>query len=365
MQMMRHRFGRPPADDRVDVELVPPDAEPCETAKLRALQGLKIDRDARSEPAPSSISRTRLGLAASVAAAVAIVLVALGNQGGGPVESKAVAASPPAAIPVEGTFEAAGFVVAKRQATVAAEVTGRVTALPVEEGQKVRRGAVLALLDAAAARTDLSTAQAQEGASRAAVAAIAAQLADARGAHERSQALLKQGFVTASRASADEAGMRSLEANLARAQADLEAQRLRIRRAREELAKFTIVAPFDGVVIGRNAQVGEMISPISAGGGFTRTGICTLVDMSSLELAVDVSEQNIGQISVGDRAVATLDAYRQVRMPARVSAVIPAANREKGTVTVRLALVELDPRVLPNMSVKVLFSPQASKADHQ
>jgi RND family efflux transporter MFP subunit len=304
-----------------------------------------------------------LGLAASALAVIAIFFVALGDQWGGATGSQAVAAAPPAANPGEASFEAAGFVIAKRQATVAAEVTGRVTAVPVEEGQKVRRGAVLALLDAAAARTDLSTAQVQVGASRAAVAAIAAQLANARGAHDRSQALLQQGFVTASRASADEAEMRSLEANLARARAEVEAQLLRIRRAREELSKFTIVAPFDGVIIGRNAQVGEMISPISAGGGFTRTGICTIVDMSSLELAVDVSEQNIGQISVGDRAVATLDAYRDLRMAARVSAIIPAANREKGTVTVRLALTEPDPRVLPNMSAKVLFSRQPSKTD--
>lgn len=361
MQMIRHRFGKP-AEDCVDIDLVPPVAPTCDIATRRALQGLQIGKEARPDSEPSLSSRIRLGLAATGVATIAVVLVALGGQWDGGAGSPAVAASSPAAIPEAAAFEAAGFVVAKRQATVAAEVTGRVTALPIEEGQKVRRGAVLALLDATAARTDLSTAEAQEGAARAAVAAIEAQLEDAKGAHERSQALLKQGFVTASRASADEAGMRSLQANLARVRADLETQRLRIRRSREELAKFTIVAPFDGVVIGRNAQVGEMISPISAGGGFTRTGICTIVDMGSLELAVDVSEQNIGQISIGDRAVAMLDAYRDLRMPARVSAIIPAANREKGTVTVRLALVKPDARVLPNMSAKVSFSAQTSKA---
>lgn len=256
-----------------------------------------------------------------------------------------------------GQFQAAGFVVARRQATVAAEVTGRLVALPFEEGQEVERGMVLARLDSRAAETELATAQAEEGTARAGVAEIQARLADAREVYERSRSLLSSGFVTASRASADEAGMRALEAQLARAEAELEAQQLRTRRARQELSKFTIRAPFTGVVIGRNAQVGEMISPISAGGGFTRTGICTIVDMSSLELSVDVSEQNIGRVAVGSRAVATLDAYPGLRIPARVSAVIPAANRERGTVTVRLALNEPDRRVLPNMAVNVLFNP--------
>lgn len=257
--------------------------------------------------------------------------------------------------PPSGQFEAAGFVVARRQATVAAEVTGRVVALPFEEGQEVEQGMVLARLDSRSAETELATARAEEGIARAGVAAIQAQLVDARRAHERSRSLLSNGFVTASRASGDEATMRTLEAQLARARAELEAQQLRIRRAHHELSKFTIRAPFTGVVIGRNAQVGEVISPISAGGGFTRTGICTIVDMGSLELSVDVSEQNIGQIAVGSRAVATLDAYRGLRVPARVTAIIPTANRERGTVTVHLALIGSDRRVLPNMSVRVLF----------
>jgi RND family efflux transporter MFP subunit len=262
----------------------------------------------------------------------------------------------PAAAGIPAKFEAAGFVVARRQATVAAEVTGRVIALPVEEGQKVHRGMVLARLDSKAAETELATAEAQEGSARAAISASQAQLADAKKSYARSQSLLRSGFVTASRASADEAAMRTLEAQLARAQAELTAQQLRIRRARQELSKFTIIAPFDGVIVGRNAQVGEMISPISAGGGFTRTGICTIVDMRSLEIAVDVSEQNIGQVAVGDLATATVDAYRNIAIPARVTAIIPTANREKGTVTVRLTPLRPDSRVLPNMSSKVIFT---------
>jgi RND family efflux transporter MFP subunit len=288
------------------------------------------------------------------AGALGAYLLALQPESGG---GAARAATP---VPVDagqgGRFEAAGFVVARRQATVAAEVTGRVIALPFEEGQAVERGMVLARLDSRSAETEVATSQAEEGTARARVAASEAQLANARQAHERSRSLLASGFVTAARASADEAAMRTLEAEVARGRAELEAQQLRIRRSRQELSKFTIRAPFAGVVIGRNAQVGEMISPISAGGGFTRTGICTIVDMNSLELSVDVSEQNIGRVAVGDMAVATLDAYREIRMPARVTAIIPAANREKGTVTVRLALTRPDQRVLPNMSAKVLFS---------
>lgn len=321
---------------------------------LDALRRLQLGSGARAAVQPSPGTGRRIGVFGVVAAiAVGGLLIFEGRETGS-VTSEAVAASPPADL-TSASFEAAGFVVAQRQATVAAEVTGRVIALPVAEGQAVRRGTVLAMLDAAGARTDLSTAMAQEGASRAAIDAVAAQLSDARNAHERSQSLLKQGFVTASRASSDEAAMLSLEANLARSRAELTAQRLRIQRGREELAKFTIVAPFDGVIIGRNAQVGEMISPISAGGGFTRTGICTIVDMSSLEIVVDVSEQNIAQLAVGDKAIASVDAYRNVKMPARITAIIPAANREKGTVTVRLALINPDKKIFPNMSAKVAF----------
>ena len=352
MQMMRHRFGAN-SDDPADPE---PEAAPGgELATLEALRGLRLGAEARTASGRRSTLLRRLGGLAAMVGIGALALVALGDRENDPITSRAVAASPSAAM-TSATFEAAGFVVAQRQATVAAEVTGRVVALPFAEGQAVRRGTVLAQLDSAAARTDLSTAEAQEGASRAAVEAIAAQLNDARNGHERSQALLKQGFVTASRASTDEAEMRVLEANLARARAELTAQRLRIQRAREELAKFTIVAPFDGVVIGRNAQVGEMISPVSAGGGFTRTGICTIVDMGSLEIVVDVSEQNIAQIAVGEEATASVDAYRNVKMPARITAIIPAANREKGTVTVRLALAKPDKKIFPNMAAKVTFA---------
>jgi len=334
------------------------EAPRADGAMLDTLLALRMPSAARDPGAKSAHVTPRRVFAAALflgSAALAVYLLA-GQPGSRSVAAQVASPTAEARLP-NGQFEAAGFVVARRQATVAAEVTGRVVALPFEEGQEVERGMVLARLDSRSAETELATAQAEEGIARAGVAAIQAQLADAREVYERSRSLLSSGFVTASRASSDEATMRTLEAQLARAEAELEAQRFRIRRARQELSKFTIRAPFAGIVIGRNAQVGEMISPISAGGGFTRTGICTIVDMSSLELSVDVGERNIGQVAVGSRAVATLDAFRGLRIPARVSAIIPAANRERGTVTVRLALIEPDRRVLPNMSVKVLFSP--------
>jgi RND family efflux transporter MFP subunit len=347
-------------------ELVEPDEAPdripveVHTSRLDRVRALRLPQGARGLPievSRGSSPRLVAGAAAGIIALVAVLYLGssqfTGSSGAAQAASVPVL---PAAAGTPSKFEAAGFVVARRQATVAAEVTGRVIALPVEEGQRVHRGMILARLDSKAAETEVATAEAEEGTARAAISATQAQLADARKSYARSQSLLRSGFVTASRASADEAAMRTLEAQLAKTHAELTAQQLRIRRARQELSKFTITAPFDGVIVGRNAQVGEMISPISAGGGFTRTGICTIVDMGSLEIAVDVSEQNIGQVAVGDLATATVDAYKNIAIPARVTAIIPAANREKGTVTVRLRPIRPDSRVLPNMSSKVIFT---------
>lgn len=271
----------------------------------------------------------------------------------GPIAAPIVAKGKTGAAP--DMLVASGYVVARRQATVAAEVTGRITSLHFEEGQAVKAGAVLAALDDRIARVEHEMVMADQGRARAAVAAVTAELDDARSSYDRYAALHGRGFVSDASLSTQAARRASLQARLDGARAERAAADLRARKLHEQLQYYVIRAPFDGVVIGRNAQVGEIISPVSAGNGFTRTGICTLVDMSSLEIAVDVSERQIAMVAVGDDVVAMLDAYPMLRLPAKVLGIIPAANRDKATVTVRIGLRGRDARILPNMAAKVKF----------
>ncbi len=187
-------------------------------------------------------------------------------------------------------------------------------------------------------------------------ASVAAELADAKRILVRSEALRQSGFVTSADFTRNMAHVTSLEAQQRQATANATAFRADARAAQVELAKYQIRAPFAGVVIDQNAQPGEIISPISAGSSFTRSGICTLVDMDSLEIEVDVNEAFISKVRPGDSATATLDAYPGAKLPARIVAIVPAASREKATVKVRVALVKPDPRLLPDMGVKVFFS---------
>ena len=171
----------------------------------------------------------------------------------------------------------------------------------------------------------------------------------------RNRTLAEEQFASEAAVTRAEADVEALTAQHARISADLEIARLQVSRQRETVEKHIIRAPFAGVVVDKNAQPGEIISPISAGGGFTRTGICTLVDMDSLEIEVDVNESYIGRVFAGQEVVATLDSYPDWQIPAAVIAVVPTANRDKATVRVRISLGEKDPRILPDMGVKVAF----------
>jgi len=243
-----------------------------------------------------------------------------------------------------GGLVASGYVVARRMATVAAEVTGRVLDVRVEEGQSVRQGQVLATLEPSLARSQVQSAQAR-------AVAAQAQLAEAQRNLQRTQALAAQGF-------ASNAALTSAQASADSAQAAANASRADARTAEAQLAYYEIRAPFSGVIVDKAAQAGEIISPISAGGGFTRTGICTIVDMQSLEIEVDVSEAYISKVSPGQPVRAVLDAYPDVTFPAHVIAIIPAASRDRATFRVRVGFDHLDPRILPEMAIKVTFQDQ-------
>jgi RND family efflux transporter MFP subunit len=240
-----------------------------------------------------------------------------------------------------GGLVASGYVVARREATVASETTGRLVEVRVEEGQHVRRGEIIAVLSPTLARAQYNSAMAR-------ASSADADLAEAQRQLNRTTTLSQQGF-------ASEAALTAAQSRFDQAQAQRNAAHADAASAGAQLGYFQIRAPFDGVVVDKAAQVGEMISPLSAGGGFTRTGICTIVDMSSLEIEVDVSESYIARVHEGQKVEAVLDAYPDVTFPAHVIATIPSADRSKATVRVRIGFDHLDPRILPEMAISVRF----------
>jgi HlyD family secretion protein len=282
-----------------------------------------------------------------------------------PVEQAAAVASassppPSATVPAaeatrSGGLVASGYVVARRKATVASEITGKVVEVLIDEGNVVQAGDLLARLDSTLTESDLNLAKSRAVASEAAANAIAADLRDAERILARIQALQQKNFATEADLTKADARVAVLRAQQAQAQAQVQTARLDAKRASEVLAQHHIRAPFAGVVVERSAQPGEMISPISAGGGYTRTGICTIVDMDSIEVEVDVNEAFIGRVRAGGAVSAVLDAYPEWTIPASVIAIVPTANREKATVKVRIGFKQKDPRILPDMGIKVTF----------
>jgi RND family efflux transporter MFP subunit len=316
--------------------------------KTDLLKSLRIDR---SDEAEQSETRLAPWIVPSAAAGVALVV----GVGLGWILKPAPPPPPPA--PVEttqgggntvtaGGLVASGYVVARRQATVAAEVTGRLIEVRVEEGQHVRRGEVLAVLEPTLARAELQSARSR-------ASAADADLAEAQRVLNRTRALSEQGF-------ASDAALTAAQSRYDLALAERNAARSDAQRAAAQLSRYEIRAPFSGVVVNKAAQPGEIISPVSAGGGFTRTGVCTIVDMSSLEIEVDVSEAYIARVSEGQRVEAVLDAYPDVTFPAHVIATIPSADRSRATVRVRIGFDQLDPRILPEMAISVRFLDQPS-----
>lgn len=253
---------------------------------------------------------------------------------------------------------ASGYVTARRQATVSAEISGRISEVLIEEGAQVAAGEVLARLDSERARLELDLLDSQIAAADARVGSLQSQEAEARRVLTRAQELLDRGLEADAVVTSARAQQASLEAQLRAAEAELASQRVRRSSQVDMLARHNVRAPFAGVVVAKNAQVGEILSPVSGGGGFTRTGVATLVDMASLEIEVDVNEGQIQRVQPGQPVEAVLDAYPDWRIPARVEAIIPTADRSRATIRVRVAFLERDERILPDMAARVTFIEQ-------
>lgn len=251
-------------------------------------------------------------------------------------------------------LNASGYVSARRGATVSSKVTGKVTEVLVEEGMQVESGQVLARIDSSNVEAGLRLRESQLEATRAELGETEASLLQARRELDRLRRTAALGAATPVELERAETQVGVLDARLQRQLADVVVDEQQVLLWRQDLEDTVITAPFAGVVTAKNAQPGEMISPMSVG-GFTRTGICTIVDMASLEIEVDVSESLINRVTPGQPVEATLDSYPDWRIPARVVAIIPTADRQKATVKVRVAFENVDPRILPDMSVKVAF----------
>ena len=272
-----------------------------------------------------------------------------------PIEVEVAAVTERAAGTQAAVLNAAGYVTARRRATVSSKITGKVIEVNVEEGMAVKEGQILARLDDQSLRAGLALAEAQLEATRRATHENEVRLKEARQNQQRYQSLVKDGFATQFEVDRFRAEGDSIEARMSVLREQVKVGERQIALQQTDLDNTIIRAPFSGIAISKNAQPGEMISPVSAGGGFTRTGICTIVDMRSLEIEVDVNEAYIGRVRPKQDVTAVLDAYPDFQIPARVITTVPTADRQKATVLVRIAFKKLDPRILPDMGVKVTF----------
>jgi RND family efflux transporter MFP subunit len=252
-------------------------------------------------------------------------------------------------------LNASGYVTPRRRATVAAKITARVNEMLADEGMRVEAGQVLARLDDSDAKVRLASAVADRDAMAATLGDLQVNLANAERELKRHDELFKRGLIAEQQADIARTTVDSYKARIALVREQVGASEAKIRMAQQDIDNCIVRAPFDGIVVSKDAQRGEMVSPVSAGGGFTRTGIATLVDMSSLEIEVDVNESYIARVREGQPLTAVLDAYPDWQIPAKVRTVIPTADRQKATVKVRATFDKLDPRILPDMGVKVTF----------
>jgi RND family efflux transporter MFP subunit len=315
------------------------------------LAALRIDRASDDRP-PRRWVRWFI-LAVVIAGAAFAVWSWIGRDRPIPVQVASITVRP--AGTQAAVLNASGYVTARRRATVSAKITGKVIAVDVEEGMTVHEGQVLARLDDVEPRASLALAEAQVDAAKRALRENEVRLAEANITSRRATELLAVGVGTQAELDAARANVDSIAARISALEQQVVVAERQAVLARTAVDNTIVRAPFSGVAISKDAQPGEMVSPISAGGGFTRTGICTIVDMRSLEIEVDVNESYINRIRPNQRVTALLDAYPDWQIPARVITTIPAADRQKATVLVRIGFLELDPRILPDMGIKVTF----------
>jgi HlyD family secretion protein len=300
-----------------------------------------------------------------------VIVLVLGGLGAGAwkwatrerfVEVQAAAVTERAAGTQAAVLNASGYVTARRRATVSSKVTGKVVEVNVEEGMAVKEGQVLARLDDATPKAALALAEAQALAALQGVHENEVHLAQARVTLGRQTQLLKDGVVTQADVEQATLDVDATTARIAALNEQVHVAQRQVEVQKADLDNTTIRAPFSGIAITKDAQPGEMVSPVSAGGGFTRTGICTVVDMRSLEIDVDVNESYINRVQPRQHVSAVLDAYPDWQIPGHVITTIPTADRQKATVQVRIAFEALDPKILPDMGVKVTFLRDADQA---
>lgn len=316
-----------------------------------SLDGLRIDRD--------RLDRRSRGVWVVMIIAAVVVGGAAGafwwqrTQAGVPVRTHTVVA----AVADSGrvVLNGSGYVVARRAATVSSKVTGKVMEVLIEEGQQVQAGEVLARLDDTNVRAALRLAEAERAAAEAVTAETQASFEQAERELRRIESLSRGGIASESELDLARSMALTLAARLERERAQVVVASRAVELRQQDWEDTVIRAPFSGMVTAKNAQPGEMISPISAGGGFTRTGIGTIVDMESLEVEVEVNESYLQRVYAGQPVETVLDAYPDWTIPGRVIAIIPTADRQKATVKVRVGFIELDPRILPEMGVRVAF----------
>ena len=325
-----------------------------ETDKKALLGQLRIDRTADER---ATVPRTWWIWGGAFAALVALALSAAWLlRGGGRFEVQAATAEPPArAGQAAAILQATGYVTARREATVSTQITGTLTQVLIEEGDHVKEGQILARLDDTAQQAALAQAQAQAQAAEATQVQVQAQLEQARRDLVRDEDLVTRQLVSQQALETARTQVDMLAAQLEAQKRQVKLAQASVDGAKVQLAYTIVRAPFNGVIVAKAAQVGEIVSPISAGGGFTRTGVGTIVDMDSLEFEVDVNEAYINRVQPGQAAQGVLDAYPDWNIPARVIAIIPTADRSKATVKVRIAIDRKDPRILPDMGVRVSF----------
>jgi RND family efflux transporter MFP subunit len=315
------------------------------------LGALRIDKDKRQERKTGKI----FGI---ILAAILVVALVAGatfySRNSAPVVEVAAAQKAGNAGPTA-LLNASGYVTPRRRATIAAKITGRVIGVYFDEGVHVKEGQILAKLDDSDVKRALDSAVADRNSTRAQIADYEVQLKNAELLVHRSKELQAAGVQSQEILDNAVTSADSLRAKIALTKEQVAAAESRINEAQQAVDNTVIRAPFEGIVVSKDAQVGEMVSPISAGGGFTRTGIATIVDMNSNEIEVDVNEAYIARVVPEQRVTAVLDAYPDWQIPSKVRTVIPTADRQKATVKVRISFIKLDPKILPDMGVKVTF----------
>jgi RND family efflux transporter MFP subunit len=319
------------------------------------LNQLRIDRS--DPPASGGYGKWwATGIAVIVIAASAIWY--LTRPSGVPITTavaQAAASGSAAALAGPSLLDASGYIVARRRATVSSKVTGKVVKVMLEEGQRVESGQIIALLDDSNWRAALAQSKAQVQQAEANVASAQTAFEDAKPIFERSEKQKAAAVISAQSFDESHAQYNVARNNLLVAQSGLDAARAGVEVAQRSLEDTVIRAPFAGIVTEKAAQPGEMVSPVSAGGGFTRTGIGTIVDMDSLEVEVDVSENFINRVRPQQPVTIKLNAYPDWDIPGSVIAMIPTADRAKATVKVRIAIGLKDPRIIPEMGARVAF----------